>query len=170
MNRTIHNSLTHQLLVQRIGQCRKNHNCQKTQRGTRPLTSNAHFGLQHWYLDSQILLTEHMFVYFSSHDTKVQTLLIFLWISLVTWTGDVGGQKTLRPYWRNYFEATDAIIWVIDSTDRARLSDTMIELNQLLLEEVSHIIFIPERNKLLAHQIYLDLASEVSQCFFNGVC
>ncbi|EFP83187.2 hypothetical protein PGT21_007258 [Puccinia graminis f. sp. tritici] len=53
--------------------------------------------------------------------------------SLNIW--DVGGQKTLRPYWRNYFEATDAIIWVIDSTDRARLSDTSIELNQLLLEE-----------------------------------
>jgi len=53
--------------------------------------------------------------------------------SLNIW--DVGGQKTLRPYWRNYFEATDAIIWVIDSTDRARLSDTMTELNQLLLEE-----------------------------------
>ncbi|KNZ45605.1 ADP-ribosylation factor-like 2 [Puccinia sorghi] len=57
--------------------------------------------------------------------------------SLNIW--DVGGQITLRPYWRNYFEATDAIIWVIDSTDRARLSDTMTELNQLLQEEVSCI-------------------------------
>ncbi|KAH9456404.1 hypothetical protein MJO28_006452 [Puccinia striiformis f. sp. tritici] len=53
--------------------------------------------------------------------------------SLNIW--DVGGQKTLRPYWRNYFEATDAIIWVIDSTDKARLSDTCFELNSLLLEE-----------------------------------
>jgi hypothetical protein len=25
---------------------------------------------------------------------------------------DVGGQKTLRSYWRNYFEATDGLIWV----------------------------------------------------------
>ncbi|KAF3273590.1 hypothetical protein TWF970_008955 [Orbilia oligospora] len=24
---------------------------------------------------------------------------------------DVGGQKTLRSYWRNYFEKTDALIW-----------------------------------------------------------
>lgn len=23
---------------------------------------------------------------------------------------DVGGQKSLRPYWRNYFEGTDAIV------------------------------------------------------------
>jgi ADP-ribosylation factor-like protein 2 len=25
---------------------------------------------------------------------------------------DVGGQKTLRPYWRNYYEKTDGLIWV----------------------------------------------------------
>ncbi|KAH7940992.1 hypothetical protein HPB49_008824 [Dermacentor silvarum] len=34
---------------------------------------------------------------------------------------DVGGQKSLRGYWRNYFESTDAIIWVVDSADRRRL-------------------------------------------------
>ena len=36
---------------------------------------------------------------------------------------DVGGQKTLRPYWRNYFEQTDGLVWVVDSTDRRRLAD-----------------------------------------------
>lgn len=25
---------------------------------------------------------------------------------------DVGGQKSLRSYWRNYFESTDGLIWV----------------------------------------------------------
>ena len=34
---------------------------------------------------------------------------------------DVGGQTSLRSYWRNYFEQTDGIIWVVDSADRARL-------------------------------------------------
>ncbi|KAK9847955.1 hypothetical protein WJX84_006188 [Apatococcus fuscideae] len=34
---------------------------------------------------------------------------------------DVGGQKTLRSYWRNYFEQTDALIWVIDSADTLRM-------------------------------------------------
>ncbi|PLW14764.1 hypothetical protein PCANC_01745 [Puccinia coronata f. sp. avenae] len=53
--------------------------------------------------------------------------------SLNIW--DIGGQRTLRPYWKNYFESTDAIIWVIDSTDRDRLSDTMMELNELISEE-----------------------------------
>ncbi|RCN32384.1 ADP-ribosylation factor family protein [Ancylostoma caninum] len=31
---------------------------------------------------------------------------------------DVGGQKSLRSYWRNYFEQTDALIWVVDSGDQ----------------------------------------------------
>ena len=30
---------------------------------------------------------------------------------------DVGGQKTLRSYWRNYFEATDGLVWVVSLAD-----------------------------------------------------
>mmetsp|Transcript_28830 Transcript_28830/g.73885 ORF Transcript_28830/g.73885 Transcript_28830/m.73885 type:complete len:195 (-) Transcript_28830:3645-4229(-) len=48
---------------------------------------------------------------------------------------DVGGQKTLRAYWRNYFEATEALIWVVDSADIARLNDCKEELQNLLKEE-----------------------------------
>ncbi|KAI2642753.1 P-loop containing nucleoside triphosphate hydrolase protein [Xylaria nigripes] len=49
---------------------------------------------------------------------------------------DVGGQKTLRSYWRNYFEKTDALIWVVDATDRLRIDDCREELHGLLQEEV----------------------------------
>ncbi|KAI9754588.1 MAG: ADP-ribosylation factor-like protein 2, partial [Candelina submexicana] len=48
---------------------------------------------------------------------------------------DVGGQKTLRSYWKNYFEKTDALIWVVDATDRLRIADCREELAGLLLEE-----------------------------------
>ncbi|GFR08042.1 ADP-ribosylation factor-like protein 2 [Trichonephila clavipes] len=48
---------------------------------------------------------------------------------------DVGGQKSLRSYWRNYFESTDGLIWVVDSADRRRLQDCKDELHTLLLEE-----------------------------------
>ncbi|KAJ1335359.1 ADP-ribosylation factor-like protein 2 [Microdochium nivale] len=48
---------------------------------------------------------------------------------------DVGGQKTLRSYWRNYFEKTDALIWVVDVTDRLRIDDCREELHGLLQEE-----------------------------------
>ena len=50
---------------------------------------------------------------------------------------DVGGQKSLRSYWRNYFESTDGLIWVVDSVDRWRMDDCKKELHSLLLEEVS---------------------------------
>jgi ADP-ribosylation factor-like protein 2 len=36
--------------------------------------------------------------------------------SLNIW--DVGGQKTIRSFWRNYFEETDGLIWTVDCTDR----------------------------------------------------
>ncbi|KAI0773706.1 ADP-ribosylation factor family-domain-containing protein [Fomes fomentarius] len=48
---------------------------------------------------------------------------------------DVGGQRTLRPYWRNYFEQTDALVWVVDSGDRMRMQDCKEELHSLLLED-----------------------------------
>lgn len=55
--------------------------------------------------------------------------------SLNIW--DVGGQRTLRPYWRNYFESTDAVVWVVDSSDRLRVWDCKDELRNLLQEEAS---------------------------------
>mmetsp|Transcript_778 Transcript_778/g.1981 ORF Transcript_778/g.1981 Transcript_778/m.1981 type:complete len:186 (-) Transcript_778:53-610(-) len=48
---------------------------------------------------------------------------------------DVGGQTTLRSYWRNYYEQTEGLIWVIDSTDIRRLKDCKEELHKLLGEE-----------------------------------
>ncbi|KAJ7517487.1 hypothetical protein O6H91_21G026000 [Diphasiastrum complanatum] len=48
---------------------------------------------------------------------------------------DVGGQKTLRSYWRNYYEQTDGLVWVVDSSDLRRLEDCKQELHGLLQEE-----------------------------------
>ncbi|XP_033106714.1 ADP-ribosylation factor-like protein 2 [Anneissia japonica] len=48
---------------------------------------------------------------------------------------DVGGQKSLRSYWRNYFESTDGLVWVVDSADKRRLEDCKTELHGLLQEE-----------------------------------
>jgi len=48
---------------------------------------------------------------------------------------DVGGQKTIRSYWRNYFESTDGLVWVVDAADRPRLEDCKAELGKLLSEE-----------------------------------
>ncbi|KAJ3007953.1 UNVERIFIED_CONTAM: Arf GTPase arl1 [Siphonaria sp. JEL0065] len=48
---------------------------------------------------------------------------------------DLGGQTSIRPYWRCYYQNTDAIIYVIDSTDRERLGISKEELRSMLQEE-----------------------------------
>ncbi|XP_037948083.1 ADP-ribosylation factor-like protein 3 [Teleopsis dalmanni] len=47
---------------------------------------------------------------------------------------DIGGQWKIRPYWKNYFANTDILIYVIDCTDRKRLSETGSELFELLMD------------------------------------
>lgn len=40
-----------------------------------------------------------------------------------------------RSYWKNYFESTDGVAWVVDSADARRLADCARELRALLREE-----------------------------------
>ena len=42
-------------------------------------------------------------------------------LTLQVW--DLGGQEKLRALWRHYFAATQALIFVVDSSDRARLPE-----------------------------------------------
>jgi ADP-ribosylation factor-like protein 1 len=48
---------------------------------------------------------------------------------------DLGGQSSIRPFWRCYFPNTDAIIFVVDSVDTERLSIAKQELAAMLQEE-----------------------------------
>ncbi|KAI8902822.1 ADP-ribosylation factor family-domain-containing protein [Globomyces pollinis-pini] len=48
---------------------------------------------------------------------------------------DLGGQTSIRPYWRCYYANTDAVIYVIDSQDRERISTSKEELMTMLEEE-----------------------------------
>ena len=47
---------------------------------------------------------------------------------------DLGGQASLRPSWAAYYKATDAVIMVVDSTDRARAGVAKGELFSLLAD------------------------------------
>ena len=49
---------------------------------------------------------------------------------LTVW--DLGGQTSIRPYWRCYYANTDAIIYVVDSADRDRLAISKSELVSML--------------------------------------
>jgi ADP-ribosylation factor-like protein 3 len=48
---------------------------------------------------------------------------------------DIGGQKAIRPYWKNYYDNTDGMVFVVDSSDEERLNECVEELNSLLAEE-----------------------------------
>lgn len=48
---------------------------------------------------------------------------------------DIGGQKAIRPYWKNYFENTDGLVYVVDSSDEVRLKECTEELQSLLAED-----------------------------------
>ena len=48
---------------------------------------------------------------------------------------DLGGQTSIRPYWRCYYANTAAVVFVIDSTDVERLETASGELRAMLNED-----------------------------------
>lgn len=67
---------------------------------------------------------------------------------------------------RNYFDQTDALMYVIDASDRKRLEETGEELSQLLEEDkmagVPLLVLANKQDLLNALP-----ANEVRACFFN---
>lgn len=47
---------------------------------------------------------------------------------------DIGGQDKLRALWRHYFSNCDALIFVVDCADHARVGQAKAELHKLLQE------------------------------------
>ena len=77
---------------------------------------------------------------------------------------DIGGQKAIRQYWDNYYDNTDAIVWVVDSADVPRLEETGTELTTLLadpkLANIPVLIFANKQDLATAtppDQITIDL-------------
>jgi ADP-ribosylation factor-like protein 3 len=48
---------------------------------------------------------------------------------------DIGGQKAIRPYWKNYYDNVDGMVFVVDSSDEERLKECIDELQALMSEE-----------------------------------
>eukprot|EP00118_Oscarella_pearsei_P009830 m.57482 g.57482 ORF g.57482 m.57482 type:complete len:179 (+) comp34745_c0_seq4:54-590(+) len=48
---------------------------------------------------------------------------------------DIGGQESLRSAWHTYYQNTDFLILVVDSTDRERLPLSKEELHKMLADE-----------------------------------
>ena len=67
-------------------------------------------------------------------------------ISFTVW--DVGGQDTLRPLWRHYYQGTQALIFVVDSNDRDRIDEAKKALfNILENDEMKNAILLVYANK-----------------------
>jgi ADP-ribosylation factor-like protein 2 len=74
--------------------------------------------------------------------------LEYLGFTLNMW--DVGGQRSIRAYWRNYFESTDGLVWVVDGADPLRWEICKQELEALLQQEklvgASLLIFVNKQD------------------------
>ncbi|XP_037384651.1 ADP-ribosylation factor-like protein 11 [Talpa occidentalis] len=60
-------------------------------------------------------------------------------VTLTLW--DVGGQIPLRASWKDYLEGVDILVYVLDSTDEARLPEAVAELTEVL--DDPHMASIP---------------------------
>jgi len=54
-------------------------------------------------------------------------------ISFTVW--DVGGQDKIRPLWRHYYQNTQGLIYVVDSSDKERVAESKDELHKMLNED-----------------------------------
>ena len=47
---------------------------------------------------------------------------------------DIGGQDRIRNLWRHYYNGTQGLIFVVDSSDRDRIDEARDELHKALNE------------------------------------
>lgn len=61
---------------------------------------------------------------------NVETVSPCKGVTFTVW--DVGGQEKLRPLWRHFFQNTQGLIFVLDSSDLERISEARQELSNVL--------------------------------------
>ncbi len=67
-------------------------------------------------------------------------------ITFTVW--DIGGQDKIRPLYRHYFEKTDGLLFVVDSSDRDRLQEARNELFGIITNEsMTSVPFVVIANK-----------------------
>lgn len=61
---------------------------------------------------------------------------------------DVGGQEKIRPLWRHYYTGTQALVFVVDSSDRDRIDEARQELHRILSDrEMKDCLLLVFANK-----------------------
>ena len=76
--------------------------------------------------------TQNPFAFYAAIGFNVETVT-YKNIKFQVW--DLGGQTSIRPYWRCYYPNTQAIIYVVDSSDTERIKTSAGEFHAILDEE-----------------------------------
>ncbi len=64
---------------------------------------------------------------FDLEEISFQSMKLKVW--------DISGQEKFRELWKHYYEGSNGIIFVVDSTDRARLGEVRDEFQRVLMEQ-----------------------------------
>ncbi|AMD21753.1 HFL103Cp [Eremothecium sinecaudum] len=86
---------------------------------------------------------------------------------------DIGGQSTLRPFWENYFDSTDLLLWCIDGFATDRLPESHRELCTILAErdrlglQCAVIVLINKTDLLEDSTKIATVCGQVNQTLFD---
>lgn len=92
-------------------------------------------------------------------------------VSLTLW--DIGGQTQLRATWKDYLEGIDLLVYVLDSTDEARLPEAVAELKEVLEDpNMAGVPFLVLANKQEAPDALplLEIRNKLDLERFQGHC
>ncbi|KAG7212069.1 hypothetical protein KM043_012424 [Ampulex compressa] len=77
---------------------------------------------------------------FNVENLEYKNLIFTLW--------DVGGQQKFRPLWKYYYHNTQAVIFVVDASDRSRFKEAQNELSKIVSKrELKDALFLIYANK-----------------------
>jgi ADP-ribosylation factor protein 1 len=77
---------------------------------------------------------------------NVETVTPCKGVTFTVW--DVGGQDKIRRLWRHYYQNTDGLVYVVDSSDRERMDESCEELHSILNDDqMRNVPFVIIANK-----------------------
>lgn len=77
---------------------------------------------------------------FNVESLEYENLVVTFW--------DVGGQHKFRPLWKHYYHEAQAVIFVVDSSDRSRFEEAQKELSKIVSKkELKDALFLIFANK-----------------------
>lgn len=79
------------------------------------------------------ILINNIFFFFLFIGFNVETVTPAPGITFTVW--DIGGQSKLRPLYSHYYDKTDGLLFVVDSSDRERLQEARDELFGIITDE-----------------------------------